>query len=403
MLWRVKMLVTELKAFADRCSGCFACYNACPKNAIKMDLNDEGFFYPIINKGNCVNCGRCVSVCQLSNESIDINNDFKGNYYYSLKSDDDIRSKSSSGGTFFQIAQYVIKRNGIVYGAAFDSRVKRIVHLSTEQTSLEAIMRSKYVQSEIGKSYEDVKIKLNDGLFVLFSGTPCQIRGLRKYLGKDYSNLITMDFVCHGVPSTGFFGDMVRYYEKEIGANITEVTFREKDLGWRKQVLKFYFDNNKVITNVSSYYYYYYLFLRNVTLRKSCYTCQDAENKVSDITVMDYWQIKEDDDKGVSALKINSEKGMKVLNEILSAADINEITQENIGSSFVNHSKNKNYRRSLPTRNSFFKYYIKNGFEKTKDKWFPSYFRYSKFTGKIRVIGGRIKKNIKRGLGKNAF
>ena len=396
------MIVTSLNNFEDMCSGCFACYNVCPKKAINMRLNEEGFFYPVINKVNCVDCGRCVSVCQLSDEKIDISNDIKHSCFYSLKSDDDIRRKSSSGGAFFQIAQYVINRNGVVYGAAFDNKIKRIVHISTEQTSLEAIMRSKYVQSEIGKSYEDVKIKLNAGRFVLFSGTPCQIRGLKNYLGKNYSNLITMDFACHGVPSTGFFGEMVKYYENEIGANITDVTFREKDLGWRKQVLKIYFDNNKVITN-ASYYFYYYLFLRNVSLRKSCYNCQNAENHVSDITVMDYWQIKEDDDKGVSALKINTEKGLKVLNEIELVSDIGEITKESISSSFVNHSKNKSYRHSLPIRNMFFKYFIKNGFRKTKDKWFLRYFRYSQFTGKIRVIGGRIKRNIKRGLGKNAF
>ena len=237
------MLVTEIGSLKDCCTGCFACANVCSRNAISMPLNSEGFFFPVIDKKLCVNCGKCEKVCQISHKRI---MDTLGKMY-SFQSEDSIRMKSSSGGAFYHLAQSVLKNDGVVYGAAYNPNEKRVCHMSTDSVSLEALMRSKYVQSDIGETYRKIKDSLNKGRKVLFVGTPCHIHGLLNFLGKDYANLVTVDFVCHGVPSPGFLSDVILYYENQEKSAVVDVTFREKDLGWRDQVTKIYFNITRKI------------------------------------------------------------------------------------------------------------------------------------------------------------
>lgn len=388
------MTVIDLSDFQEKCSGCFACYNACPAGAISMLLNDEGFYYPSINS-NCVKCGRCFDVCNIEKKDViyPINNDT--DIFY-VQTSDEIRKLSSSGGFFYILAKYVLERQGIVFGAAFSREDQEIRHVSTDQTELERICRSKYVQSNIGETYREIKSQLITGRLVLFSGTPCQVHALKHYLGKEYSNLILADFVCHGVPSVSFFKDTLSNMEKKHDAKIIDVTFREKDKGWRKQVTKFYFDNGDIETAASSTFYHYYLFLHNYTLRKSCFTCSYPRNHASDLTIWDAWTIKNDDDKGTSAVALNSDTGKKVFSTLRNTINITGSPKaDNYFLCFKEHSTLKSYRRGLRGRKRFFSYYISNGFEDTITKWYPRNLRISKIQSSIRSIGVKIKHLIK--------
>ena len=392
----MKMNITEQSNINSKCTGCFACSNSCPTKAITMQLTRDGFYYPVVDKELCIDCGKCVKVCAV-NENFDSHFAPKACYAYSAE--DDIRIKSSSGGAFYMLAQYILNRHGVVFGAYFNPETMMVEHGSTDDIPLEQIMRSKYVQSRIGNSYKVVKQELDKDRYVLFCGTPCQIYGLIAYLGRNYSKLFTVDFVCHGVPGTGFFRDMVKSISEKKDLKVTDVTFREKDLGWRKQVMKFYFENGTSQTYVSASYYYYHYFLHNITLRNSCYTCAFPENHCSDITMMDYWQIKSDDNKGVSACTVNSDKGTELF-EIVFGPSAENIDFECIRSGFVTHNKIGVYKRYRGLRDKYMRYYANNGFEKAvlkKNKKINTALfaidSVSKYGGKIKLI---IRKFLRR-------
>lgn len=390
------MLVTEINGFDEQCTGCFACANACPKNAIRMELNIEGFFYPVIDEEICVACGKCYNVCYIEKNINSGKLDSKTKILI-LQADDSIRLKSSSGGVFYQFAEYVLEQGGNVYGATYDMETKSVRHNCTDSVSLQKIMRSKYVQSDIEITYRKVECDLKEGRYVLFCGTPCQVRGLNNYLSHNYERLLVIDFVCHGVPSTGFFKDMISFYEHAENSKITDVTFREKDKGWRTQIIKYYFENGKVLRKVSNYYYYYYLFLNSASLRKSCYTCKEAENHCSDVTMWDAWQIKGDDNKGTSAICLNTKKGEKFFSKI--EDDFISIIKSDMGSyksAFTNHDKLDMYKKNRLEREKFFLNYIKRGFGGTLNKWYPMYYKKTRFLTKLRVSGGRIKALLSR-------
>lgn len=382
------MNVSEQASLIQKCTGCFACANACSVKAIVMKINSEGFLYPEIDGKVCIDCGKCARICPVEKK---LENDFMPHSCYSYQGDDEIRMKSSSGGVFYQLAKYILEKSGVVFGAYFDPEKMIVKHGSTDEIPLEKLMRSKYVQSEIGDCYQRVKAELKKERYVLFCGTPCQIYGLKGYLQNEYEKLITVDFICHGVPSTGFFKDMVKSVSSKTGAKCLEVTFREKDLGWRKQVVKFYFDDGTEQRYVSSdYYYYYYYFLQNITLRNSCYKCQFPRNHYADITLMDYWQTKGDDNKGVSAITANTEKGENVLYKTIDKG-MEAIDYTLIKSGFVTHDKIGAYRKYRKLRDSYMRYYAKNGFENAVLKKNRK-IDFSLFIiGKISIYGGKVK------------
>ena len=187
----------------SNCCGCYACYNICPKHCITMKADDEGFWYPNINKADCINCNLCEKVCPIINkiECTDNCTDNKRTAYAMINKNEQIRMKSSSGGIFTLVAEYIINNKGSVYGAVIDDNLD-VKHIRIDKIQDIVLLRgSKYVQSQIGKTLNQVKKDLDNGEKVLFTGTPCQIQGLRTFLRKDYVNLILMDIVCHGVPS----------------------------------------------------------------------------------------------------------------------------------------------------------------------------------------------------------
>lgn len=309
-------MINNLKK--EQCSGCHACYNACPKSCIKMVSDNEGFLYPEIDTVQCVDCGLCKKACPAYSE---YKGSLKGEAYACVNNDNDIRLSSSSGGIFTLLAENILNKNGAVFGAAFDDdfNVGHICVTSTEELS--ALRGSKYVQSTVGDVLSKVKLFLDDGRVVLFTGTPCQISGLKTYLGTDYDNLITQDIICHGSPSPKIWRKYLNYYKK-TNSEIDSVFFRDKSKGWANYSLSVRFSDGSECANVFLNDLYMRAFLSNLSLRPSCYNCKSKSvERESDITLADFWGVKSVapdmyDDKGVSLVLVNTPKGKHIFEEI---------------------------------------------------------------------------------------
>ena len=300
----------------SECSGCHACYNACPVNAIKMVEDEKGFLYPIVSEEKCIKCGFCDKICPIINKKIREN---KIQCYAAINKDDEIRKDSSSGGIFNLIAINILNRNGVVFGAMFDNDFSVVHGKITSIDELTKLRKSKYVQSIIGDTYKEAKELLDNGKLVLFTGTPCQIEGLYSYLKKEYDNLYTQDIICHGVPSPKVYKKYLKYISNND--NVKNVEFRNKKYGWKDNHIAV--DTNHVkYTCSNSKDIYIKAFLQNLSLRESCYNCSfKKKNRLSDITLADFWGIQNvlpefDDDKGTSLVIVNSERGKKLFNDI---------------------------------------------------------------------------------------
>lgn len=292
------------------CTGCGACCNICPRESISMIYDYEGFLYPVVSKEYCIECGLCEMSCPqlkpLSGEKRPIQ--IKAAY----NENEDVRINSSSGGIFTLLAEYVLDVGGVVIGASFvnDWNVEHIVIHS--KTELKRLRGSKYVQSHTRNIYNLAKSYLFENREVLFSGTPCQISGLKAFLKKEYSNLITVEIICHGVPSTTVFKRYIQEVAK--GEIISHINMREKLEGWKKYHITI---NNYTSTWTNDLFLR--SFLSNLILRPSCYNCKHKKGRCgSDIALGDFWGVKSchqelDDDKGLSLVFLNSEKGVGYL------------------------------------------------------------------------------------------
>lgn len=303
----------------NKCCGCHACFNICPKDAISMQEDEKGFLYPVINEEKCINCNMCRKVCPVLNKKEEMKNKIKAYACYNRNLTE--RLKSSSGGIFCLIAKEIINRNGVVFGAAFDENFE-VKHTYVEnEKELKQFMGSKYTQSKIGNTYKDVKDFLDNGKYVLFTGTPCQIEGLKSYLRKDYEKLYTQDIICHGVPSPKVWKKYLEYQKNRNKEEIKDISFRNKDHGWISYRMKILF-NTKTYSKDLGQDPYMQAFLKNICLRESCYNCSfKKKNRVSDITLADYWGIdkvhpKMNDNKGISLVLVNSNKGIELFNNI---------------------------------------------------------------------------------------
>ena len=304
------------------CSGCGSCYNACPKQCISMQQDAEGFLYPYIDKNICINCGKCKNVCPVLS---DYKGTKKGEAYACISKNEEIREKSSSGGIFTLIAEYVIDNHGVVFGAAFDDELN-VHHIEVKSKhELDKIRGSKYLQSRIEDTYKRIKEYLKADIMVLFTGTPCQISGLKAYLGEEYQNLLTQDIICHGAPSPLIWQKYLKHTELSMGKIIDKneaPQFRNKRSGWTNYSIVLNFTDNTQQVQKSSDNLYMRAFLHNLSLRPSCYNCHSKSLKrESDITLADFWgigNILQDmfDDRGTSLVLVNSHKGQAVFERI---------------------------------------------------------------------------------------
>lgn len=316
----------------SKCCGCNACYNICPKKCIEMKKDIEGFIYPWINKMNCIKCNFCEKVCPIINKKINVCSLKKT---YAVKNINEVeRKNSSSGGVFISLAKYVIKNKGVVYGVGFDE-FKNVVHKRVYKIKdLLELQGSKYVQSNIDNIYKQIKRDLKENLLVLFVGTPCQINGLRNFIGKDYKNLILIDFICHGVSSPLVWKRYCKELESIFKSKIVSINFRNKETGWKSFSIKCIFENNNIYINKASDDLFMKGFLRNLYLRPSCYNCNFKQiDRSSDITLGDFWGIEyilpEFYDKlGVSLVILHSDKGKIIFDAVKNEFVFNEVNWE---------------------------------------------------------------------------
>ncbi len=309
------------------CTGCTACMNICPVECIKMIENEKGFKFPNIDFTKCIRCNQCRNVCPINKN----NNSVLVKKCYAAKAKDDyIVNNSSSGGVFTILAKEIINNKGVVYGAVLNIGDMEVKHLRINNLKdLNLINGSKYVQSNLDNIYRQVKADLDDDITVLFSGTPCQIIGLKSYLRKKYDNLVCIDVVCHGVPSPLFFNKYTQFLENKYNSKIKSVNFKNKTNGWNNSNIEISFDNGDVLLEKISDNVYMKSFLNNTILRESCYNCNfKSNNSNTDITLGDFWGIENFtknekllDNTGVSLIIINSTKGLdlfyKVSNELI--------------------------------------------------------------------------------------
>lgn len=339
----------EIKTKKD-CCGCYACYNICPKECITMESDNEGFWYPNIDKNKCINCNLCEKVCPIINKPN--SSLYEKKSYAVFNKNEKIRLESSSGGIFSLLAEYVINNHGSVYGAVFDEdfNVKHIKINSLQD--IELLRGSKYVQSRINDIFKSIKFDLKNNKIVLFTGTPCQVAGLQSFLQKKYNNLILMDIVCHGVPSPLVWQQYIDELKQNYKQDIKSIYFRDKSTGWKTYSIKFLFDKDEY-KNFGFKDIYMKGFLNDIYLRPSCYNCNfKGIERISDITVADFWGIenvlpKMDDDKGTSLVVIHSEKGKQVFDKlkdkiILNEVNLNEAIKYNPSMiTSVNYNKNR--------------------------------------------------------------
>ena len=335
----------------QNCCGCGACAQRCPQQCISMRIDQEGFLYPHVDESFCVNCGLCESVCPFLKPEAERT---PLEVFAAINRDEGVRQHSSSGGVFSLLASSVISAGGVVFGVRFDEQWNVVFDYAEDKDKIGLFRGSKYVQANVGDAYKKCECFLKEGRKVLFSGTPCQISGLKKYLQKEYTNLVACDLICHGVPSPKvwekyLFSVRKRKMKKNaiwwllakvpFGSSgkrlpfITGIRFRDKSNSWKRYrfVLELkeapaegmqspVLSSTKTINELFYVNAYMKAFLHNLSLRPSCYHCKSKCGRSnSDITLADFWGIQNvspemDDDKGTSLVLVYNDKGTTLLN-----------------------------------------------------------------------------------------
>lgn len=368
---------TIYKLDKDKCTGCEACTNACPVDAISMTYNYEGFLYPTICEDKCIGCGKCAAVCPELNMERTLGLRHPEGDCYASCGDTDLRLKSSSGGMFSVLAEQVYAEKGMVCGAVYSDDYRKVFHIaSTDSADLERMRGSKYVQSENGFTYRAVKQALKEGKKVLYSGCPCQVAGLYSYLGDNPDNLLTVDIVCHGANSTYAYNSYID--EIANGREIEKVNFRDKSkFGWSTPV-SITFKNGENFMKAWNDNKWYDAFLGGMIYRKNCYNCHYTNTtRVGDITLGDFWgvhTIKKEytDGKGTSLTLINTEKGKKAYEAVEGKLLLSEKASLEIAKKF-NGQLHSNAKRAVG-RDYFFNHLQKDGFHKSW--WYGHGWRY---------------------------
>ncbi len=374
---------------AADCCGCRACEQICAHHAISFHVDEEGFLYPSINETDCVQCGLCEKVCPMEQAETMLNP--QGRAYAFQLSDKESLLNSSSGGAFYAISSFVLSENGVVYGAAFDGKIVKHKRVDCQANILD-LMGSKYVQSDTGDTYSQVKQDLKEGKNVFYTGTPCQIAGLRLFLRKEHENLLTADLVCHGTPSPKILADTISHIEDRLNAHFQSYSFRDKKVGgWSCASSSSYKIGEKrtYLKYSKEMEAYFNAFISGHLMRMNCYHCPFARlERTGDITIADYWGVKKlhpefpNIGKGMSLFVSNTEKGEHIIQKLLFKNFVREIDLLQAA------QKNRNMQMSTPyvvERESiyklffndykgFLKKYYKGNYFKAKIKAYVIYF-----------------------------
>lgn len=373
------------------CCGCTACASICSHKAISMQPDSLGFLYPKVDINKCTNCGLCEKICAF-NSNYDKSLNFNEPEAYGARHKNILEVETSrSGGAFIAISDWIIEQGGVVYGVGYDNQFKVIHKRAITKEERNEFKGSKYVQSDLNSVFVQIKNDLKEGKIVLFSGTPCQTSGLNSFIGKKLrQNLYLLDIVCHGVPSPYIWRDYIKYYENKYKRLIISVNFRDKKLyGWNSHKETFILDNGVKIS--PRHHPYSMLFSKTLMYRESCGNCYFCNTtRPSDITIADFWGWEKTDrninkdNKGVSLLLINTEKGKRVF----------EAAKENLYTIKANLSDCLQHNLKQPTlldknRNTFIKDYESRGFEFVLKK-----YAHISFKDKLLTLLSRIKHKI---------
>ncbi len=351
----------------SKCTGCSACCDVCPKNAISMEYDEYGFLYPHINQELCCECKLCEKICP----SKSVETDFKSplSIYAGWSEDSKILKNSTSGGIFMSLCREVFSKSGAVFGAAFDENLKLSHKVAYTEQDAVCMQGSKYIQSNTSGAYQKAKKLLDGDKLVLFSGTPCQIDGLYHFLKKPYENLITCEVLCHGVGSTTFFEEVISENEKNICSKAIDVKFRDKHKGWEDSLFKISFENGKVLSQFSYYSTFGFPFSLGYVNREYCSECKySSPKRTADITLGDYSAIdknkysRKQRKNGISIILVSTEKGKRFL-ESVNGIVLEEKIPDLFGESNPALRKRKN---DVTKRNSFFEIYKNNGYQTVK-------------------------------------
>lgn len=380
----------------EKCCGCSSCKNICPVNAIEMKPDNEGFLYPFINEDKCIKCNLCETVCPMINKK---ENHEKIDIAFAIRAkNDEILKTSTSGGFFTPLAEEILKNDGVVIGVGYKNNfeIEHIIVTAKNKNDIKQMRGSKYVQSNLGDIFSKTKELLDAHKKVLFSGTPCQINGLINFLKKDYINLITVDLICHGVPSPKLWNEYIKYQQKKHNSKIKEISFRNKTYGYHSGTMKITFNNGEKYYGSARVDYMLKSFFSEISSRPTCYKCNFKDlNHISDFTIFDCWHIKEltdkkisDDDRGFTNLFINTNKGQEVFEKIKSNYEIYKIDKNRAieidGVMALNSAKpNKN-------RKEFYEYLNSHTLEETVNKYIPITYK-DYFVEKLKDIFYKLK------------
>lgn len=373
-----------------KCCGCTACYSICPAKCIEMTEDVEGFLYPKVDLNKCINCNQCEKVCPILDNDILKKNSAIRDYYIVQVKDERIRKESTSGGAFTPLAEVVIDKGGVVFGASFeDHKTYKVSHNFVQnKADLKIFRGSKYVQSSMENSMRECKMFLDNGRLVLFSGTPCQIAGLKEYLKKDYQNLITLDVVCRAVPSPKVFRKYLDYQRIHFNSKIENVRFRDKTYGYNYSTMSLYTDSGKNYHKGIESDLYLRMFFSGICDRPSCSNCKFRFEHLSDITIWDCFDVSSidssfDDNKGTTRMMVQSEIGKDLL---LEAKDYFRIR------SYIPNEKKKEVAYS-ENKEGLRKEFFEDIDELNVDVFFNKYFPFTmkvRFLGYIRYLSYRL-------------
>lgn len=377
----------DLKIFQinNSCTGCGACVNVCPRACLTLNPDSEGFYFPQYDEKQCIGCHLCEKVCHVINP-LPANKVTNDSFYMYQSKEMQVRQRSSSGGAFSLFAQSILKQNGVVFGCKYDGAQEKLVFSNSTTDKWELFRKSKYIEAFTGDSYKKVALLLQGGQIVFYCGTPCQIRGLMSYLTQrkvTLDNLLTADFICHGVPSNGCFTAYKRQFERN-NKKVVNVDFRYKDfkdpqLSWHNMVLCLEYNDKtkKIIPYKAPYFYgYYKIFMDNIILRKCCYNCHFPSISCADITFADFWGINKfrsevDDNTGISVVKLHSSKAKKMWASFKTPTEL--LPYDAVKYLYAKPDK----RQILPQRERFFDLYSKYGYLKAIRKYYrKDLFRY---------------------------